>query len=145
MELSNFIAELWNLLGQLVVALWGVVSFLGGRVLHWALPIAWFAWWLWGVNWNKAWPALRSGAWVVVVLAVFTGAMVWAQLAPSSRNVGIFIVPNFWWQLGAVTLLAGLTLFCGWLQSVMNWSPAEIELEPHEEPHGGHAVDHGHH
>ena len=37
---------------------------------------------------------------------------------------------NFWWQLGEVSLLAAVTLLCGWLQGVFGWTPAEISLEP---------------
>jgi hypothetical protein len=39
--------------------------------------------------------------------------------------------------------VALLTLFCGWLQGVLGWTPPEIELEPPAAPVGHH--DHGHH
>jgi hypothetical protein len=49
-------------------------------------------------------------------------------------------VPNFWWQLGELSLLVSLTLFCGWLQGYFNWAPEEIEINPAPAGHG-----HGHH
>jgi hypothetical protein len=99
---------------------------------------------LWGVNWRTAWPVLRNGAWVVVVLVIITVAMVWAQLEPASCTFLGIEWPNFWWQLAAVSLLAGLTLFCGWLQGVMNWAPAEIDLEPPAHASAGHHQHAGH-
>jgi hypothetical protein len=136
--------EFWNLLVPVVVALWELLLYVGSAILYWLLPISWIAWWLFGVNWNRAWPALRSGAWVGVVLFMFVGAFVWSQLAPSDYNVlSIVSIPNFWWQLLAVAILTGLTLFCGWLQGVMGWTPAEIDLDAAE--HAGDAAGHGHH
>ena len=35
-------------------------------------------------------------------------------------------------------LLAALTLLCGWLQGLLGWTPAEVNLEPPV------AVEHGH-
>ncbi len=108
-----------------------------------ALLIAWIAWWLWAVNWKNTWPALRQGAWVPGVLIVIVAALVWSQISPSDLSLpGALLVPNFWWQLGAVTGLVLVALFCGWLQGVYGWTPAEISLEPatpvgHHE-HGGH-------
>ena len=110
--------------------------------LHWSLAIAWFAWWLWGVNWSKVWPVLARGAWAVVVLLMFVSALAWSQLAPADcACLGFTTVANFWWQLGAVALLTALTLLCGWLQGVFGWTPAEISLEPPETA----AAGHGHH
>jgi len=79
---------------------------------------------------------------VPLLLLAVAGAMAWSQLAPSSCTcLGSVSVPNFWWQLGGVGLLVAVTLFCGWLQGVFNWTPAEIELEPSAP--AGH--EHGHH
>jgi hypothetical protein len=77
-------------------------------------------------------------------LLILLSALVWSRIAPSDLNLGLASVPNFWWQLGAVTLLASVTMFCGWLQGILNWAPPEISLEPpvHDASHG-HA--HGHH
>jgi hypothetical protein len=104
--------------------------------------LLWSIWWLWAVNWTKAWEALAQGAWVGVVLLVLLASMVWSHIDQSAWNVpGIGSVPSSWACLGCVSALTALALFCGWLQGIMGWTPAEIELEPAEEH--GHAADHG--
>src|SRR6266436_3500440 len=101
-------------------------------VLLQLLPVAlWCAWWLWGVDWNKAWPVLARGAWAPVVLLVLLSAYVWSHISPGDGNcLGLIIIPNFWWQLGSVSTWTVLALFCGWLQGKLGWAPAEINLEP---------------
>ena len=126
--------EIFNLLGDLLKPL---VVFLG----QWLLLIAWLAWWLWAVDWRKVWPVLAQGAWLPAVLLMLLASLVWAEMAPSDCDcLGFVTVPNFWWQLGDVSLLVAVTLFCGWLQGVFGWAPAEVELEPQPE-----AAGHGHH
>ena len=134
-------ADLWQ---TLVALFWNLVALLD-ILLHlamaWGLLIAWVGWWLWAVNWVHAWDWLRRGAWVAVVLLVIIAALVWSQIAPSSLNLGFTRVPNFWWQLGGTSLLAGIALFCGWLQGVMGCMPADVPIYP-----GGATADdtHGH-
>ncbi len=113
--------------------------------LHWSLLIAWVAWWLWGVNWPQAWKALGQGAWAPLVLIMIVAALVWSRIAPGACScLGFITVPNFWWQLGGIGLLAAVTLFCGWLQGLWGWAPAEIDLEPPAAAHH-HGHKHGHH
>jgi hypothetical protein len=110
----------------------------------WLLLLGWLAWWLWGVNWKQAWLVLGQGAWLPLLLLLITTALVWSQLAPSDCTcLGFVTVPNFWWQLGGVGLLLAVTLFCGWLQRVFGWGPAEINLDPPEASSAQHG--HGHH
>jgi hypothetical protein len=116
-------------------------------ILSWlwtALPIIlWIVWWLWAVNWSKVWPVLAQGAWLGVVLLIFLTAMVWSHIDPNPWIMpGVGTVSSVWASLGCVCALTTLALFCGWLQGVMGWPPAEIELEPAEEH--GHSADHGH-
>jgi hypothetical protein len=110
--------------------------------LQWLLALmAWVIWWLWAVNWTKAWAALAQGAWVGLVLLVLLASMVWSHIDPSPWIVsGIGSVSSSWACLSIVCGMTALALFCGWLQGVMGWTPAEVELEPAEE----HALDHGH-
>jgi hypothetical protein len=155
--------ELGQTLLQLISALWTLLSALGAAIMHWSLLLAWLAWWLWGVNWGKVWPLLARGAWVPVALLMTMAALVWSQIAPGEWAG----VPNFWWQLGGVSVLVGVTLLCGWLQGVFGWQPAEINLHPpvstvhvhhHDDPGAGpehrpieevprehHGHGHGHH
>jgi hypothetical protein len=106
--------------------------------------LLWCLFWLFAVNWKKAWTALGQGGWVPVVLLNFVAAFVWSGIVPIPYPVGDqFSVPNFWWQLGVVIGLTLLALFFGWLQGVLGWAPPEINLEPAAVHHGhGH---HGHH
>lgn len=135
-------AELWQTLFQLVTILGTLLLELLGFALRWSLLIAWVAWWLWGVNWKRAWTALAAGAWAPVVLLMVIAALVWSQIAPSNCDcLAVVTVSNFWWQLGAIGLLVAVTLFCGWLQGIMGWAPPELSLDP--PAHGDHA--HGHH
>lgn len=119
--------------------------------LTWGLLIAWVAWWLWGANWKTIWPALAQGAWAPLVLLVVVSALVWSQIAPGDCTcLGFMSIPNFWWQLGEVSLLTGLALFCGWLQAYFHWTPEPVNFEPaavghHDHGHGhGHGHDHAH-
>jgi hypothetical protein len=105
--------------------------------------LLWIVWWIWAVNWTKVWPVLAQGAWLGVVLLILLTSMVWSHIDPNPWSVsGIGSVPSVWACLGCVCAFAAVALFCGWLQGVMGWAPAEIELEPAEEH--GHAADHGH-
>jgi hypothetical protein len=93
--------------------------------------VLWVIWWLGCVDWHKAWPVLAQGAWAPVVLLVLTVSLVWSQIWPETRMVWDSIVlPNFWWQLGCVSLWAAVALLCGWLQGILDWKPVEVELEP---------------
>jgi hypothetical protein len=129
--IGDLLANLW----QLVVALLTVLVNLLAIGLHWLLLIVWIAWWLWGVNWRRVWPVLAAGAWVPVALLAVVAALVWSRLDPNSLpltlwpDLGPVEIVNFWWQLGAVVLLAGIALFCGWLQGVFGWEPQEISFE----------------
>jgi hypothetical protein len=101
----------------------------------------WCAWWLWCVNWRKAWPVLAHGGWVPVVLLMYTSALAWSQVSPGPCNCLPFLtIPNFWWQLGSVTTLTLIALLCGWLQGKLGWTPAEVHFEPpaHGHGHGAH-------
>ena len=107
-------------------------------VLPWLL---WCVWWLWGVNWRKAWPMLAEGGWAPVVLLMIMVSLAWTAIDARSYDcLGIATIPNGWWQLGAVCTLAALALFCGWLQGYFAWTPQEISVEPPPAAHDGHDV-----
>jgi hypothetical protein len=126
--------QLVQVLGQLIVEL----LYLG---LQYGAVLFLVAWCLLGINWQKTWPVLRRGGWVPFVLLIVLTALVWSQMRPTDEAPFGLHVPNFWWQLGVVGLLAGVALFCGWLQGKLGWTPAEVNLDP---PEHGHDHDHGH-
>ena len=137
---GQFVADVWDKLGQLVMILGSLLVDLGRFALHWSLLIVWVVWWLWGVNWQRTWPVLARGAWLPLVLLMFMAALVWSRLAPGDYNdLDFMTIPNFWYQLLGVSALVALALFCGWLQGYFGWTPPEIDLEP-PAPAG-----HGHH
>jgi hypothetical protein len=110
--------------------------------------LLWCAFWLAAVNWKRAWTVLGEGGWAPVVLLLLVGALVWSRIAFGVYYVwDMFVIPNFWAHLLAGSGLVALALFCGWLQGVLGWTPAEINLEPHAAHHHGHDHhhQHGHH
>jgi hypothetical protein len=121
-----------------------------GRVfatLLYLLPVGlWWAWWLWAVNWTKAWPVLAQGAWAPVVLLMLMATMVWSRIAPTPCDcLGFVTVPNGWWQLGSVCALVATALFCGWVQGYFGWTPTEVSVQPPPAAHGDGHAPHGHH
>jgi hypothetical protein len=125
------VADIFQTLIELVTVALRLIVELLALGLTWSFLLFWFAWWLFAVNWKKTWHVLGQGAWAPVVLICLMAAGVWSQLRPSSMPVlpGM-VLANFWWQLGAVGLIAGSAFFCGWLQGYFGWTPAEIDLEP---------------
>ena len=108
--------------------------------------LLWALFCLWAINWKKMSAVLREGAWVPAALLVFLAALVWSRVAPSSYSVlGVFQVPNLWWQLGAVSLYVGIGLFAGWLQLKYSWTPPEYAVEPAPHAHGDGHHGHDHH
>jgi hypothetical protein len=139
------VSDILQTLIQLVTAIFQLVVEIGQLGLQNALILTWIAWWLWGVNWTKAWGVLARGGWVVVVLLDVQVALAWSAIAPSSADLfGLFTLGNFWWQLGSVTILVLVALFCGWVQGQFGWAPAEISFDPPAPVHDAHH-GHGHH
>jgi hypothetical protein len=108
--------------------------------LHYLLWILWAAWWLGGVNAFKMRHVLAMGGWAPAILLILLSAIVWSRLDPQPCDC--LPLPNFWWQLLYVSGLAASALFCGWLQTVLHWTPHEINLDPPAHDHG-HGNDHG--
>jgi hypothetical protein len=138
-ELLDALENLFQIIGKLLAEQQGLV-------LPALLLVAWVAWWLWAVNWKKAWPVLAAGGWVPLVLLMVVAALAWSRLAPSDCScLGFVSVANFWWQLGEIGLFVAVALFCGWLQGHYGWTPAEVDLEPPAHEEHGHGSAHGHH
>jgi len=145
--------EFWDTFGQLIGNLGALLGMLLALALRWSLLIVWVVWWLFAVDWRKAWAVLARGAWAPVVLLLVIAALAWSRIEPAACDcLGFAPVANFWWQLGGVSLLAAVALLCGWLQGVFGIQPAEVAVEPvvahgsgHEHPVGtlhGHDLAH---
>lgn len=134
--------SIWLTLTLLFKTLLTLITQLASLGFHWLLWIVWAAWCLWGINWHKARHVLAIGGWAPALLLIFVTAVVWSRLdARSCDCLGVVTMPNFWWQLGYVSMLAAIAMICGWLQSVFHWTPHDINLDP---PAHGHGHDHGH-
>lgn len=132
--------EILHTLVDLIVNLGTLAAELFLLAANYILILIWIAWWLFAVNWRKCWAVLASGAWAPAVLLIVVTALVWSKIAPSDYA----ILGNFWWQLLATSLLAGIALICGWLQVTFHWTPLEISLEPPAVHDAGHGHGHGH-
>jgi hypothetical protein len=142
---GSVVVQIFQTLVQLISTVLTLLVEVGALVVANALLIVWIAWWLWGVDWNKAWSVLAKGGWAVVVLLAVLATLAWSALMPSSCTIlGLLTLGNFWWQLGAVTVIVFIALLCGWVQGVFGWAPAEIELAPAPVAHADHG-GHGHH
>jgi hypothetical protein len=123
--------DYWSLFLQLFSILGQILAPLIQSAASWLLLLVWIAWWLWAVNWKKVWPVLAQGGWLVVSLLVIIGALVWSMIAPDTGYLlGGLVGSAFWRHLVLVALLALVALVCGWLQGMLGWEPAEIDLEP---------------
>ncbi len=116
-----------------------------GVLLHLLPGGLWCAWWLWCVNWKKAWPMLAEGGWMPVVLLMFISALAWSRIFPATFTGLGFPITNFVWQSGCVIALTLIALFCGWVQGQLGWTPEEISFEPPPTEHGHGHHGHGHH
>jgi hypothetical protein len=122
---------LGSTLAQLFESFFLLLGLVIRYLLPWTLLIIWIVWWLLAVNWKRCGAALRAGGWAPVVLLGLVAALVWSRFQPVGCSCpGFVVIPNFWWQLGYVALLIALALFCGWLQGVLHWVPAELDLTP---------------
>jgi hypothetical protein len=131
--------SIWQTLHVLLQTLGILVVQLSSLGLHWLLWILWAAWWLGAVNAKKTRHFLAVGGWAPSLLLILLTAIVWSRL--DARPSACLGLPNFWWQLVYVCGLAASAMLCGWLQSVLHWTPREINLDP---PASTHDASHGH-
>lgn len=134
---------IWQNFLLLLQTLGALVLQIGALGFYWMFWLFLGAWCLWGINWKRGRHFLASGGWAPAVLLMLLIALVWSKIDPSACPCGI---PNFWWQLLAVTLMGAAAMFLGWIQTVMHWTPHDINLDPPAHGHGhGHDHGHGHH
>jgi len=133
---------IWQTFTLLLQTLFTLVAQLSALGFHYLLWLLFAAWCLWGVNWKKTRHVLAIGGWMPAILLVVLVAIVWSRIDPRAcPDCGL---PNFWWQLGYVSMLAAIAMVLGWVQSVFHWTPHDFNLDPPAHAHG-HGHDHGHH
>ncbi len=151
--------QLIDSLQKLLVASWDVVVQMLVLVVPWAPLIAWIAFWLLAVNWEKLYPVLAKGGIIGVALIGLMMILVWGLIAPPASGVHhLFgLQPgNFAGKAIYVTMLMAIMALCGSVQlsgacgSLVSFPDDDHDDHGHAvDGHGGHggaaAADHSHH
>jgi hypothetical protein len=153
MELAQLAMSDLTVPGQLwavLVSLAGLVLALVQAVLPWTPLIAWIAFWLLAVNWQKLYPVLMHGAWIGVALTALMAVLVWSAISvPESGTHHLFglHVSNLVGKTVYVTSLGVIAILCGSVQLSGALGNCCCFAEPAAEPaHQAHGHDaHSHH
>ena len=125
-----------------------VISLLA-LIVPWTPLIAWVAFWLLAVNWEKLYPVLAKGGAIGVLLIGLMMVLVWGLIAPPEGGVhhlfGLkpsnFVGKTIW-----VTMLFTIMALCGSVQ--LSGACGSLVSFPDEEPdddgHGDHTHGDGH-
>ena len=139
---------LFDLFSSLVNVLWSlldVVVNLVRVILPWLPMLGWVGFWAFAVNWAKAFPILRRGGFIGVLLLMFVAVLVWAAVAPPENGKHLMLglsVSNHAGKFIYVTMLTCIALLCGSAQ--LSGSFGRLGEFP-EEPDDGHGhSSHGH-
>jgi hypothetical protein len=145
---------LFDLFSSLINVLWSlldVVVNLVRVILPWLPLLAWVGFWTFAVNWAKAFPILRRGGFIGILLLMFVTVLVWGAVAPPVNGKHMMLglsVSNYAGKFIYVTMLTCIALLCGSAQlSGAFGRLGEFPEEPAEDDHGhnGHGHDdHGH-
>ena len=143
---------LFDLFSSLINVLWSlldVVVNLVRVILPWLPLLAWVGFWTFAVNWAKAFPILRRGGFIGILLLMFVTVIVWGAVAPPVNGKHLMLglsVSNYAGKFIYVTMLTCIALLCGSAQlSGAFGRLGEFPEEPAEDDHGHHGhSDHGH-
>lgn len=140
---------LFDLFSSLINVLWSlldVVVNLVRVILPWLPLLAWIGFWTFAVNWAKAFPILRRGGFIGILLLMFVTVIVWGAVAPPVNGKHLMLglsVSNYAGKFIYVTMLTCIALLCGSAQlSGAFGRLGEFPDEPAEDDHGH--SDHGH-
>lgn len=144
--------DLFGSIVDVLYSLLNVVVNLVRVILPWLPLLAWVGFWTFAVNWAKAFPIIRRGGIVGVLLLMFVAVLVWGAVAPPVDGHHVMFgltVGNFTGKFIYVTMLTCIALLCGSAQlSGAFGSLCEFPEEPAEDDHGhgghGHGHDHSH-
>ncbi len=142
---------LFDLFSSLVNVLWSlldVVVNLVRVILPWLPLLGWVGFWTFAVNWAKAFPILRRGGFIGILLLMFVAVLVWAAVAPPENGKHLMLglsVSNHAGKLIYVTMLTCIALLCGSAQLSGSFGRlGEFPEEPADDYHGHANNDHGH-
>lgn len=128
-----------------------VVTSLVRVILPWLPLLGYVGFWTFAVNWAKAFPVLRRGGFIGVLLLMFVAVLVWGAVAPPAGGKHLMLglsVGNHAGKFIYVTMLTCIALLCGSAQLSGSFGRlGEFPDEPtdDEHGHGGHAAAHGGH
>ncbi len=108
--------QLFEALGDLIIALKDVVVELATIIAPWWPLIAWIAFWMLAVNWRKLYPVISSGGWIGLLLLWFTMILVWGVVDPKNHDFVVLQVSNFFGKMIYVTGLFVIMSLCGTVQ-----------------------------
>ncbi len=139
-------------LQHLLSAGWEVVTSLLILIVPWTPLVAWVAFWLLAVNWEKLYPILAKGGAIGVLLVGLTMVLIWGLIAPPPDGVHHLFglrPSNFVGKTIYVTMLLTIVALCGSVQlsgacgSIVNFPDDEFDEDDHA--HGGHDDGHDSH
>ena len=109
-------------------------------VLPWLPLLGWVGFWTFAVNWSKAFPILRRGGFIGILLLMFVAVLVWGAVAPPASGKHFMVglsVSNYFGKFIYVTILSCIALLCGSAQlSGAFGRLGEFPDEPAEDDHG---------
>jgi hypothetical protein len=143
---------LFDLFSSLINVLWSlldVVVNLVRVILPWLPLLAWVGFWTFAVNWAKAFPILRRGGFIGILLLMFVAVIVWGAVAPPANGKHLMLglsISNYAGKFIYVTMLTCIALLCGSAQlSGAFGRLGEFPEEPVEDDHSHHGhSDNGH-
>ena len=140
--------DLFSSLVNVLQSLFDVVVNLVRVILPWLPLLAWVGFWTFAVNWAKAFPILRRGGFIGVLLLMFVAVLVWAAVAPPENGKHLMLglsVSNHAGKFIYVTMLTCIALLCGSAQLSGSFGRlGEFPEEPADDNHGDAHHDHGH-
>ena len=141
-----------NSLGNLLVASWDVVISVLVLVAPWTPLIAWIAFWLLAVNWEKLYPVMAKGGAVGSLLIGLMMILIWGLIAPPQDGFHHLFglkTSNFVGKTVYVTALLTIAALCGSVQlsgacGTLALFPEESDGDDHHDSHDDHHGGHGH-
>ena len=112
------LANLGDSLKDLIFALADVVIALAVLARPWIPLVAWMAFWMFAVDWEKLYPVLfgRGGLFGVMLICLMA-VLIWGEIAPGTHDLfGLTDVNNYIGKTVYVVMLVCITWLCGSLQ-----------------------------
>jgi hypothetical protein len=143
--------ELLQSLLNVLESLWELLLVTGRTFWPYAALLAWIAFWLLAVNWEKIYQVFWSGGWVGMLLLALAFVFIWGIVSPpeTTHNLLGLEVSNFVGKTVKVAALVTIAFLCGAVQlsgacgSLVRFDePAPEEHDHGDHGHGGHHEQH---